>query len=233
MLERFDKLIKYKLKATDREMGRVKDLYFDDSSWTTRYLVADTGSWLTDKSILISPQAVASVDPKKRHIDTTLSAEQVENSPPPESELPVSRQLEMVYSYSWGEKTMAEPVPPGKDIQEREGWDPSLRSAKEVEGYQVHALDHNVGHIVDFVVDDTDWVIRYFVVDTRNWWPSKHVLLSPAWATDVDWAMRTVSVDVTRDMIRQAPEYDEDQAITREYELRLFEHYCKDCYWTE
>jgi hypothetical protein len=244
MLERFDRLSKYSLHTTDKEVGKIADLYFDDSFWTVRYLVVDTGGWLTERSVLVSPYSVTALDAEKQRIDTTLSAERLENSPSPDTEIPVSRQFEEVYSlyygyphywngpYAWGAYAIPQLMPPMEELQETEGWDSHLQSAKEVAaGYQVEALDHRVGHVADFVIDDADWTIRYLVVDTRDWLPGKHVLLSPGWATAVDWSQRTVSVDVTRDAIEQAPEYHADRPITRDYELELFSHYCKDCYW--
>ncbi len=245
MLERFEKLAGYKLNAIDREVGKIADLYFDDTFWTVRYLVVDTGSWLTEKSVLISPYAVAVFDLQDERIDTTLSVEQIESSPSPETDLPVSRQFEETYALYYGYPNYwdrphprggyaaPELMPPFEEIQETKGWDSHLQSAKEVDGYQVNALDGHIGHVSDFVIDDTDWAIRYFVVDTKNWWPSKHVLMSPGWATHVDWAKRTVSVDLTRDTIQQAPEYHAGSPITRDYEAQLFSHYCKDCYWQD
>jgi hypothetical protein len=35
----------------------VKDFYFSDQQWAVRYVVADTGSWLLDRLVLISPHA--------------------------------------------------------------------------------------------------------------------------------------------------------------------------------
>ena len=44
--------------APDGDIGKVDDFYFDDKSWTIRYLVADTGNWLLDRKVLISPIAL-------------------------------------------------------------------------------------------------------------------------------------------------------------------------------
>jgi len=44
-----------KLAASDGEIGQVKDFYFDDQNWVMRYLVVDTGSWLSGRKVLISP----------------------------------------------------------------------------------------------------------------------------------------------------------------------------------
>src|SRR4029450_4722150 len=47
-----------KLRASDGEIGLVKDFYFDDQNWTIRYLVADTGSWLPGRQGLLSPHSL-------------------------------------------------------------------------------------------------------------------------------------------------------------------------------
>jgi hypothetical protein len=48
--------------SLDGEIGRVKEFYFDDLHWTVRYLVAETGNWLTGRQVLISPYALGAVD---------------------------------------------------------------------------------------------------------------------------------------------------------------------------
>jgi len=49
----------YAIGATDGDIGKLDDFYFDDESWTIRYLVAETGNWLLDRKVLISPFALA------------------------------------------------------------------------------------------------------------------------------------------------------------------------------
>ena len=51
MFYRATKLRDYRLNALDGEIGKVKDDYFDDRYWTTRYLVADTGHWLSSRKM--------------------------------------------------------------------------------------------------------------------------------------------------------------------------------------
>jgi len=57
----------------------------------------------------------------------------------------------------------------GVSASEAMGWDRHLRSTKEVTGYQFGALDGEIGHVDDFIVDDETWAIRYLVVATKNW----------------------------------------------------------------
>lgn len=58
MLYNSKNLYGYKLSASDGEIGQVKDFYFDDQSWLVRYVVADTGTWLTGRQVLLSAAGV-------------------------------------------------------------------------------------------------------------------------------------------------------------------------------
>ena len=58
MLNKAQTLKGYTLHSLDGEIGKVKEFYFDDHYWTIRYLVADTGNWLTGTKVLISPYAL-------------------------------------------------------------------------------------------------------------------------------------------------------------------------------
>jgi hypothetical protein len=77
----------------------------------------------------------------------------------------------------------------------------------------------------DFIFDDAKWEIRYLVVDTRNWWPGKRVLIAPPWVTRLGWDDPKVFVDLSREVIKRSPPYDPSQAITPEYAGRLHDHY--------
>ncbi len=114
---------------------------------------------------------------------------------------------------------------------EREEGDPHLRSVREVLGYAIQAADGEIGHVEDFILDDETWTVRYLVVDTRNWWPGKKVLVSPEWIDYVSWADSKVHVNLTRHEIRDAPEYDPARPIERADESRLYEHYQRPKYW--
>jgi hypothetical protein len=58
MLIKAKRLVNYQLNCLDGEKGEIKEFYFDDQYWTIRYLVAQTGSWPTDRQVLISPYAI-------------------------------------------------------------------------------------------------------------------------------------------------------------------------------
>jgi hypothetical protein len=85
----------------------------------------------------------------------------------------------------------------------------------------------------DFLIDDESWAMRYIVVDTRDWRPDKHVVISPQWITLVDWAEKLVTVDVTRDTVQRAPEYDPAIGYSRLHEASLHRHYQRPGYWQQ
>ena len=100
-------------------------------------------------------------------------------------------------------------------------------------GYHIAATDGDIGHVEDFLVDDTTWAIRYMVVDTSNWWFGKKVLVSPGWIAGVDWNDSKLHVDMTREQIKNAPEYDPSELPRREYEMRLYDYYGRPGYWKD
>ncbi len=258
MLRRTSSIKGYSIQATDGELGKVKEVYFDDEQWGIRYLVIETGSWLSRRAVLISPIAIQSIDDTDELIRVSLTMDQVKNSPDIDTHQPVSRQLEGEFSdyygygnywsgpYLWGAAgypalTMPESVavPPIEDRPDQlaaraidNPEDTHLRSSANVEGYHIGGTDGEIGHVDDFVFDDQAWAIRYFLVDTRNWWPGgKKVLLAADWIEHIDWTDATVQTRMTRDQIKQSPEYDSSTDIDRDYEVRLHRHYERQGYW--
>lgn len=255
MLRSVDELKGYAVEATDGEVGSVVEFYFDDESWTIRYLVADTGTWLTGRKVLISPSALGDVDWSSRKLRVNVTRERVENSPGIDTDKPVSRQHEMDYSdyygypYYWGGPYLWGPVamPSGyrgtyapqrpttveKELEaaKRQQEDVHLRSTKEVSGYYIEASDGDIGHVEDFLIDDETWTIRYMVVDTRNWWPGKKVVVSPEWIRGVSWTDEKVRIDLSREAIKNAPEFDEHAPLSRDYERQLYGHHGRPEYW--
>jgi len=102
MLYKAKTLESYKLHGLDGEIGKVKDLYFDDRDWTIRYVVADTGEWLISRQVLISPHSLAGVDRDQGSITVKLTKDQIEHSPTLNRDKPVSRQFERAYFGFYG-----------------------------------------------------------------------------------------------------------------------------------
>jgi hypothetical protein len=247
MLYPAKKLTGYALDSDDGAIGSVREFYFDDKFWTVRYLVADAGSWLTGRKVLLSPFSIHAVDPVTKQIRVGLKRKQIENSPSLDSDQPVSRQFEERYNeyyewpnywggpYSWGPYSyvMRDHERFGEFTHRDQSWDAHLRSTHAVDGYHVEASNGSLGHVEDFIIDDETWAIRYLVVSTRNWIPGKKVLVSPQWIKHIRWEDSKVEVSLTREAIKDAPELTDDLLISRNYELELHRHYRREGYWTE
>lgn len=245
MLTKAKDLTGYALEGKDGEIGKVKDFYFDDRHWAVRYLVAETGTWLTERKVLLSPYSLLKVDTDKKRVVVELTKKQIEDSPALSTDKPVSAQFEASYynyygwpiywqgSYAWGNYPMIVREPRKRDEPDTVGkeWDPHLRSANEVRGYHIQAQDGEIGHVYDYVIDDETWAIAYLVVDTKNWLPGRTVLISPKWIESVNWEDARVRINLTRDAIKRSPEYSEKVLLDRVYEEKLHGHYSREGYW--
>jgi hypothetical protein len=107
-----------------------------------------------------------------------------------------------------------------------------LRSIKEMLSYSILATDGEIGTVSDVLVADADLKLRYLVIDTGTWLPGRKVLLSTAWLSSVEPSRNTVVVNIEKKRIKEAPPYDPDEVINREYEERLHDHYGYPYYWT-
>lgn len=251
MLRCLNELLNYRVAATDGDLGKVRDFYLDDREWIVRYIVVDTGKWLSGQQVLVSPVSINNCDWASRRIQFSLTKDQIEHSPSIEEDKPVSRQheQELVEHYAWpaywgplpASSTGARlPAPEASRaaVAERKTTAPiahqgdaALQSISEMTGYRIHALDDDIGHIDDFVVQDEAWIVRYVVVDTRNWLPGRRVLVSSEWISSVEWADRKVHVKLTREQIKDSPEFDPAEPINRAYEERLYDFYGRPKYW--
>jgi hypothetical protein len=230
----------YAIAASDGRIGSVSDFLFDDASWLVRWLVVDTGKWLSGRKVLLPPSAVRNPAPTANEFPVNLTMQQVKDSPDSDTDRPVSRQIEAnIYDYYgwrpyWGTDLMMggygsfgggaiAPLPTQGSRQRAEDIvnaqhsdnDPHLRSIEAVTGYHIHASDGEIGHIDDFLVEDADWSIHDLVVDTKNWWHGKKVLISPSWTSDINWTDNVVKLNVDRKRVKDSPTYDASTTVDR------------------
>ena len=259
MLNAVSSLKGFEIRAKDGSLGTVSDFLFDDSTWKVRWMVVDTGHWLSGRKVLVHPSAVLSAEYGARELDVSLTKTQVKDSPDVRTDRPVSQQMQndLYGYYGWdplwggglyggslyggGMGAIAAPVSGpayfgtlavrnAERENERGGardedGDPHLRSIEEVTGYHVNATDGDIGHIQDLLIDSASWGVRYFIVDTSNWWFGQHVLISPYAVKGVDWSDRHVRLDIARERVKSSPPWDPVQAVNDEYEQRLHTHY--------
>jgi hypothetical protein len=242
-------IIGYAIEASDGRLGTVSDLLFDDFGWIIRWLVVDTGHWLPGRKVLLPLSALGQPDSRLRHFPVKLTMQRVKDSPDVATDRPVSRQIEaQVHDYFgwdpyWSGSSPAmsnamatrfvmplyEPQPIvngllGADALLNDG-DPHLRSIATVTGYHIHAIDGEIGHVEDFLVDDAGWNIRYIKVNSGNWWPGQQALISPFSVKEIDWAGKLVHINVSRQRIKDAPPYDPSITVDGAYEEKFLTYY--------
>jgi uncharacterized protein YrrD len=258
MLRSMQDLEDYTIGATDGDIGEVKDFYFDDEAWVIRYLIVDTGSWLSSRKVLISPLSIQHPDWASHRLLVTVNREHVKNSPDIDTDKPVSRQHEMQYltyygyPYYWGgadiwtagiypggdgltlggaeDKQASEERAKAERLQHQDD-DPHLRSCKAIIGYHIKATDGEVGHVESLLINEDTWAVQYLVVNTSNWWMGHRVLIAPEWIDAVSWRDETVSLDLERAAVRTSPHYESSEQLNREREVALYDHYGRPGYW--
>jgi len=215
-----------KLHASDGEIGHVKDFYFEDEKWGVRYVVVDTGSWLSGRLVLISPHAFGNFHEYRHSPIVELTREQIENSPPIETHKPVSRQYEAEYYRYYGYPSywngveiwggagfpvvpLPNLMPDGEESRfgSLDCEEPHLRSTKELAAYHIQASDGEIGHVTDFIIDDASWEIRHLIVETGHWFAGKEIAISPAHIDRISYEESKVFVAMTKESIVDAPEY--------------------------
>jgi sporulation protein YlmC with PRC-barrel domain len=242
-------LQEYSIRATDGMIGTVADVLFDDRSWKIRWLVVDTGNWLPGRKVLIAPPFFSTLDIRARVLPVSLTQARVKASPSLSQDEPVSMQMQRSHQAyygtdpDWG-RTYFEgglaglPLPfqpltgEARELAaEQTGYgledsgDPDLQSTKAITGYHIEATDGAIGHVSDLLLSDEEWGVRYLVVDTRNWWPGAHVLMSPYAVRSVDPGDKNIRLSVSQAKVRASPPWNPAAMIERAYETSLHRHY--------
>ena len=229
------RLIHYSLHALDGLIGEVIDLYFDDEEWSVKYLCVDTGHWMPGRQILISTVSLLLPEQESRMLPVDLTIEQVRDSPSIELGQPVThrqeRELHDRYSWPvyWGNTTkpVTHPEPVVISSEQEESRE-NIRSGRDLIGFHVMGFDEAIGHVDDILLDASGWRIRYLVAGTRNILTVHETLLDVNHGVHVDWQEEQVTLDYTREAIRNAPPYLSPEEIDPVYETTLAEYFARN-----
>jgi hypothetical protein len=249
MLRTLKYIYGFKIQTQNGDIGRLSDLFFDQRIWTVRYLVVDTSTWLKDRLVLISPNSISKADWEAETIHLDLTTRQVENSPSITDDLPVSRQAELslMKYYGWPDywQPMGVSIPESAILFSKKfalkKWDakskansennPYLRSSREVIGYRIFTTRGSSGRVCDYVIEDENWIIRYFVIKKNIW--GRKMLMAPSWIEKVNWAKERLEISIAPHLIKRAPVFKYNRNVSREQEIQLFDYFTKPGYWEE
>ena len=218
-----------KLGASDGDIGHLKDFYFDDRTWAVRYAVADSGTWLPSRQVLIAPHAFGGVHPAGKSLRVNLTRKQIEDSPEINTHKPVSRQFEEEYYrfYGWpyywegdglwggmrGFPILELPPkfsstePPAATGPKEERADARLHSSQAVTGYHFKATDGVIGQVSDFLMDPKSWAIQQLVVRIGHRFAAKEVLVPTSSVYRISYDDSTVFVMMTKEAVERSLEY--------------------------
>ncbi|MBZ0158171.1 MAG: hypothetical protein K8I29_18395 [Alphaproteobacteria bacterium] len=242
-------LAEYTVVSGDGDIGTVREFYFDDDIWAIRYLAVYADIWLPGRKLLISPLALKSTDWELPKLTVPFTKAELKATPVIGLDGPVTRrhQIDMYLYYGWLpywlEEEYYDVSPPPRQVEskqspdEEKAADPHLFGTSEMIEFRIEALDGDVGHIEDFIMDEDDWVIHYLVVALDDPNPEveshKSVLISTEWVQKIVRSEERVYVDLDRERVMSSPEYDPALPISREFELEIYDHYGRPRYWVE
>jgi hypothetical protein len=76
-----------------------------------------------------------------------------------------------------------------------------LRPFDDLRRYTIGAIDGDVGQLHDAYFDFASWTVRHLVVDTGNWLPGRHVLVSPRAVASIDAVVQRIVTNLTKQQI--------------------------------
>ena len=176
----------YVLGATDGNIGKVEQFYFDDKTWKIRDMLVETGNWFSGSEVVISLDSLIKTRWEPGILPITLSKNQVRNSPDIDTVKPLSR------------------------LEEDENLEKGLQllSVDEINNYHIRATDGDIGRVKDFIMNDETWQLEYLVVEMRSWFTIKKVLIKTSHIIEVDWEHSSVYVDITTASINERAAFD-------------------------
>jgi uncharacterized protein YrrD len=254
MLHCLNDLLGFRVVGSE-SVGVVTDLLFDGHSSLVRYLRAESEDWLPGGDLLLAPEAIEHVDPDAQVLRTSLRREVLETRPPvarpdapePSEEATLHGHFRWTPYWTtamarglapyWGAAGADPSAPTTEEEGEEEPTSSStgprrpLRSAWSTLGFAIAGPDGEVGAVEDLILDLDGWVIRYLVASTGVWLPGAQVLISPQWLSRIDWAERSVVVDLPRARLEASPTYDRGTVLDRGLEEALHRSVGKPTYW--
>lgn len=235
MLKDINDIYGTQLVATDAKIGQVNDFYFDEKNWIVRYLVADSGSLVPGRQVLLSPHAFNGFGKNGDALPVNLTKVQIENGPSIESHDQVTRQQERDYYHYYGwpayweggtwdlgayqvlsRPAAADNPPDGIDDPLE---DNHLRRTRSVNKFDIEGRDGLLGSISGFLVDHKSWAIADLVVDSGPWYSGRRILISPTSVKRICDTKSEIAVNHTRAGIQRTLEDEVAKPVYASAEL--------------
>tara|TARA_R110001583_G_scaffold102853_3_gene249491 strand:- start:431 stop:1093 length:663 start_codon:yes stop_codon:yes gene_type:complete len=217
MLRSLNEIMHFQLQGIDEEIGCCKNFLFNDKLWVIAYMVTDTNKWLPGgRKVLISPISFCEPNWEQYQFSINLTREEIKNS----SSLDEHRLISHLDEAELFNVNVLE------DGTKNKSEDRHLRSIEKAKGHGICAIDQEIGHVEDFILNDQNWTIPYIVIDTSDWFPGGgKLLISHKSIEAVNWAERSVTVKLSAQMVQGSPRFDLKLLMDPEYELQLVKYF--------
>ncbi|WP_339184779.1 PRC-barrel domain-containing protein [Oceanobacillus sp. FSL W7-1293] len=221
------------IQATDGEIGKVKDLYFNDD-WELRFIVVDTRKWLPGKKVLLPFHVQEEINLEEGYLKVDRDKETIRESPEvPEDKDFVSSYQEVVLDYfgwnSYKENAVLDSdhgpvttgngqlentsVPPEPDLAAPENASDNLRSIEEFMEFKAHATDGKIG-LVDNIILTEEGKIQYLVVNSNESYVENNLYLYRTdQVTSVDWFEKDLYLDDSVEGLEQVTPFKDKEEV--------------------
>lgn len=226
MIRSYKKMLGTCIQALDGDIGKLKDIYFDDSSWDVQYFVVELGSWFSGKEVIVPPAVITPFDGVL--VRVSLTKAELKLCPHADTAIPVSLQqryherslFNLVYNTGglmYGGPLIVPPV--SAEMQNTSGIDPHLRSCKKLSKYALAGKDGDIGVIADILFDDSTWMIRFIVASINDGSSRQEKLFNPSLVDSIEWSISAVKVETNRKQALQKPTYNPCRHLDTSYEV--------------
>lgn len=108
-----------------------------------------------------------------------------------------------------------------------------LATLSHLKGFRVDGTtdDEKIGKADEAYFDDEKWVVRYLIVDAGSFLFGKRYLISPASVSELSWEEHKIRTSISRRRLRESPDIDVAQPISRRKEAELAKYYRMPVYW--
>jgi hypothetical protein len=194
-------LVGDRVVATDGEIGKVDEFYFDDQTWTIRYAIVKMEEGLRGRKVLIATGALAKNDGQPGVFFVPYTKDQILSSPSIDTDRPVSRQQENNLYWHFG----------GNRYWEGDSCGGALRSSQYMTGFHIHGTDGEFGSICDLILDDVTWKLLCLVVAIPGSTAGKKVLIPLGHLSEMRWDDAGLYLDETIADMEKSKVFEEER----------------------
>ena len=189
----------YAVVATDGLVGTICDFIFEDKDWKIIWVVVETGTWLSGRKVFVPASNFQQPDQGARQYQLNMTLAQVGYCL--HGDVAQLGDETSGAHFTQGELT--------SEANKHKG--PHLRALNILKGASVEVIDGDVGHAEEFLIDTSNWLVKYLVIHTSSWWPGEKLLISAHSIKGIDYTRNILQLDATRQFVKDSPPYNAEQ----------------------